>query len=258
MSMMIPDKSSRQTNDDRPRIAFNRNPIIEARNLYKSFGGVRATQDVSIEVFEGEIVGLIGPNGSGKTTLLNMMAGFYRPDAGQILFRGQNITGLSANQIARLGIIRTWQDPRIVSALWVRQNIEIGGLASGNKGPEQARFVSELIEIFDLVEVEEQKAGLLSYGRQKIVALARSLAAKPEVLMLDEPLAGLSAPEQKQMVRYIREFQRTGSVVIVDHAFGVIMTLCDRVVVLNSGSKLAEGTPAEIASNKSVVEVYLR
>ena len=231
--------------------------VVQARNLYKSFGGVQATHDVSMRVLGGEVVGLIGPNGSGKTTFLNLLAGFYRPDAGQVILRGENITGRSANQIARRGMIRSWQDPRIIGALTVRQNIELGQLAAGRSEAAHPGLVSDLLERFGFADVSGQAAGALSYGKQKMVALARSLAARPIVLMLDEPLAGLSAPEQQQMVSYIRDFQREGSVVIVDHAFGVIMKLCERVVVLNSGRKLAEGTPDEIASDKAVAEVYL-
>lgn len=235
----------------------NTSVVLEARNLFKSFGGVHATQNVSAHVKRGEIVGLIGPNGSGKTTLLNLLAGFYRPDAGRVMLHGEDVTGYAANQIARRGLIRSWQDPRVVGSLSVRRNIELGGLAAGKSGSEQDKFVAELIDKFGLSDVADKPAAAMPYGKQKVVALARALAARPSVLMLDEPLAGLSLPEQEQMVGYIREFSSGGSVVIVDHAFGVIVKLCERVVVLNSGCKLAEGKPDEIASDKSVAEVYL-
>jgi branched-chain amino acid transport system ATP-binding protein len=234
-----------------------RDIVLDARNLVKSFGGVHATQNVSIHVVDREIVGLIGPNGSGKTTLLNLLAGFYRPDAGSIVFRGQPIAGRSANQIARLGLIRSWQDPRTIGSLTVRENVELGSVASGRGGPTQETRIAELLEKFELGAVSHRRATELPYGKQKIVALARTFAAQPTLLMLDEPLAGLSMPEQQQMVGYIREFQNRGSVIIVDHAFSVMAKLCDRLAVLNSGQKLAEGTPAEISADRRVAEVYL-
>jgi ABC-type branched-subunit amino acid transport system ATPase component len=232
-------------------------PAVEGRNLYKSFGGVKALENVSLRVLDREIFGLIGPNGSGKTTLLNLLAGFYRPDAGQVLLRGKSITGSSANQIARHGMLRCWQDPRVVPAMTIRDNVELGWIASGRFKGAPHDVVAGLLQKFGFVDVADEPAGMLSYGKQKIIALARSLAAQPRVLLLDEPLAGLSLPEQQEMIGYIRDFRSNGTVVIVDHAFGVIMKLCDRVMVLNAGRKLAEGTPTEIAANKAVAEVYL-
>lgn len=233
------------------------NVVLDARNLVKSFGGVHATQNVSIRVVDREIFGLIGPNGSGKTTLLNLLAGFYQPDAGSIVFRGQPIAGRSANEIARLGLVRSWQDPRTIGSLTVWENVELGSIASGRTGPAQKARIAGLLEKFELTSVSDRRAAELPYGKQKIVALARTFAVRPTLLMLDEPLAGLSIPEQQQMVGYIREFQRVGSVIIVDHAFSVMAKLCDRLAVLNSGQKLAEGTPAEISADRRVAEVYL-
>jgi branched-chain amino acid transport system ATP-binding protein len=220
--------------------------------LHKSFGGVHAVSDVNFSVMPGEIVGLIGPNGSGKTTALNLIAGLHRPDAGSILFLGHELVGLRPYDIARLGVIRTWQDPRIVDGMTVRQNVELGRVSLG-KAPGAAAAV---LPLFRLEDAADTPAGILPYGRQKIVALARSLAVEPRLLVLDEPLAGLSKSEIAFVLEIIREFRSRGSVLIVDHAFGAISRLCDRVVVLNSGRKVVEGTPREVAGNLEVREIY--
>jgi ABC-type branched-subunit amino acid transport system ATPase component len=228
---------------------------IEIRRLHKSFGGVRAVWDVSFTVPAGKTVGLIGPNGSGKTTLLNLLAGYYKPDAGEILYRGTDLAGLAPERIARAGVIRTWQDPRIVPDLTVAENIAIGALARGAAMPNDAAR-RELLAESGLSAVANTPAGSLPYGQQKLVAIARSLAASPAVLLLDEPLAGLSAFERQHVVGLIERFRATGTVLLVDHAFGVIAQLCDHVVVLNTGTKLTEGPPTVISKDPSVIEVY--
>jgi ABC-type branched-subunit amino acid transport system ATPase component len=230
--------------------------ICVMERLHKAFGGIRAVWDVSFSVDAGQVVGLIGPNGSGKTTVMNLIAGYLRPDAGEVVFRGRRLAGLPANAIARLGLVRTWQDPRIIPDLTTRQNIELGPLASGAPHDGADELITSLLEEFGLRDVAQRPAGVLSYGAQKVVAIARSLAAEPQMLLLDEPLAGLSAEQRDQVVAAVQRFRKSGTVLIVDHSFGVIAKLCDRVVVLNAGGLLTEGRPDAIAADPKVAEVY--
>lgn len=232
----------------------SKQPILLVDRLHKSFGGVRAVWDVSFEVLPRQTVGLIGPNGSGKTTLLNLIAGLFRSDAGNIVFNGEDCTGYTANQIARRGVVRTWQDPRVVPDMTVRQNVSLGRIAC--RRDSIAFDIDAVLYQFGLSEFADSAARILPYGQQKLLALARSLAALPTVLLLDEPLAGLSALERQKAVLAVQTFGKVGTVLIVDHAFGVISQLCDKMVVLNAGTKLVEGPPAEIAKNQNVIEVY--
>jgi ABC-type branched-subunit amino acid transport system ATPase component len=225
---------------------------LNVARLHKSFGGVQAVRNVSFSVTPGEIVGLIGPNGSGKTTVLNLIAGLYRPDAGSATFLGNELVGLRPYNVARLGVIRTWQDPRIVDAMTVRQNVELGRISLG----QTLGTTGQILSLLRLDDAADAPAGILPYGRQKIVALARSLAVEPRLLLLDEPLAGLSRSEIAFVLGIIRDFRSRGTVLIVDHAFGAISQLCDRVVVLNSGHKVSEGTPSEVAGDREVREIY--
>lgn len=230
--------------------------ICSVKRLYKAFGGIRAVWDLSFSVQHRQVVGLIGPNGSGKTTVMNLIAGYHRPDAGNVYFNNHRLTGLSAHEIARAGVVRTWQDPRTIPHLTVRQNVELGAFARGQRVEQEEDLINSLIDEFQLRTVEDQLVGSLPYGTLKIVALARSLAAKPKMLLLDEPLAGLSFEHRDCVIAAIQRFRGTGTVLIVDHSFGVIAQLCDRVLVLNTGNLLAEGRPSEIADDPRVAEVY--
>jgi ABC-type branched-subunit amino acid transport system ATPase component len=227
---------------------------LKVDRLHKAFGGVRAVWDVSFSVRRGQTVGLIGPNGSGKTTLLNLVAGHYRPDAGAVWSEGENLAGLSPQRIARKGVIRTWQDPRIIPEMTVAENVAIGRLARGLRAKNEV--VEHLLDSVGLLPQAGVIAAALPYGQQKLLALSRSLAAEPAILLLDEPLAGLSAVERELVIRLIEGFRQTGTVLLVDHAFGVVAQLCDHVVVLNSGAKLTEGIPGTIARDPAVIEVY--
>ena len=224
--------------------------------LHKAFGGIRAVWDLTFSIQDRQVLGLIGPNGSGKTTVMNLIAGFHRPDAGDVYFNGRRLTGRAAYDIARLGLVRTWQDPRIIPHLTTRQNIELGAFASGNNNHSDETQINKLLQNFQLTTAEQQLVGTLPYGTQKIIALARTLAAKPRLLLLDEPLAGLSADHRNCVIEAVQQFRSTGAVLIVDHSFGVIAKLCDRVLVLNAGQLIAEGTPAEIEADPKVAEVY--
>jgi len=230
------------------------NSALIINRLHKSFGGVRAVWDVSFEVQRGQTVGLIGPNGSGKTTLLNLIAGHYRPDAGEVVYQRENLAGLPPQRIARRGLIRTWQDPRIIPDMTVAENASIGRMARGLRA--ETEVVGHFLDAVGLRARAGIPAGVLPYGQQKLLALARSLVTEPTILLLDEPLAGLSAVERELVIRLIQEFRQTGTVLLVDHAFGVVAQLCDHVVVLNSGKKLTEGVPAAVARDPTVIEVY--
>lgn len=230
---------------------------LAVRSLYKSFGGIHAVAGVEFSACIGEIVGIIGPNGSGKTTLLNVLAGYYRADAGAIVLFGEDIVGLPANEVAQRGLLRTWQDPRVVEGMTVRQNTSLGLLARrGAKAASAAEKVDALLKEFHLDDCAHMIAGTLSYGQQKIVSIARTFAAEPTFLLLDEPLAGLSKTEVSFVFDIIRKFRSTGTVLIVDHAFGSLSRLCDRVIVLNSGRKLTEGSFSQVAEDPEVKEVY--
>lgn len=246
--------SGRQENHDFTSKDGLPTDALSIRHLHKSFGGVRAVSGVDFSIRRNEVVGLIGPNGSGKTTLLNVLVGHYRADAGSVTLFGNEIAGLPAHQIARRGVIRTWQDPRIVPGLTARKNIMLGALA--RLGSDATGEVNALLERFRLTNQADLLAENLPYGQQKMVSIARSLAASPAVLLLDEPLAGLSQIEIAFVLEIINAFRETGTVLIVDHAFGVISRLCDRIVVLNSGRKLIEGSPQEVAASPAVREVY--
>lgn len=230
-------------------------PMFEVSRLFKTFGGIRACDDVSFAVERNEVLGLIGPNGSGKTTVLNLIAGFHAPDSGRILLDGSDLVGQSANAISRRGVCRAWQDPRIIPGISVYENIELGMLAQGSRSTNAAA-IGTLLEQLDLERHAHEVASELPYGMQKMVALARTLAARPSLLLLDEPLAGLSESEIHRVTRLVRAHTERGSVIIVDHAFGTMMDTCDRVVVLNSGRKVVEGLPAEVRAHPTVAEVY--
>lgn len=230
-------------------------PVLQVKRVHKMFGGIRANWDISLDVYDNEIVGLIGPNGSGKTTLIHLIAGYFRADGGQIFFNGKALQGLSPHMIARCGVIRTWQDPRIVPSFTVRDNVMLGHIANAARLQDTAS-VDELLESFGLAQLANQNAENLSYGQQKVISLARAMACGPKLLLLDEPLAGISLADRGRVVELIRGFRRRGAILIVDHAFGVLAQLCDRVVVLDSGTKLVEGTPEVVARDPKVMEVY--
>ena len=249
-----------KSNSDYAAAGTRHQVALEVRHLHKSFGGIQAVRDVSFRVQVGEIVGLIGPNGSGKTTVLNLLAGYHRADAGEVILFGHDVTGLSANQVARKGMLRTWQDPRAVDDLTVRQNVALGMFARGRNPHDGATGspadIDALLRQFHIQDCADIRAGELPYGRQKIVSLARTFSAQPRFLLLDEPLAGLSKVEIAFVFDIIGSFRTRGTVVIVDHAFGSLSRLSDRVIVLNSGQKLIEGLPAEVAKDPVVREVY--
>jgi len=247
--------------------------ILELDGLTRAFGRLTAVDGVSLSVSEGEIRGLIGPNGSGKTTLFNVISGFLRPTGGKVLFRGEAIAGLGPHRIARRGLVRTFQITSVYRDLSVRDNIVMGHHLelSGEAGPfgwlrgrakqtwKAVEAHSEaLLELFGLGDVRDSKAGLLPAGRQRLLSMATALAARPRMLLLDEPLAGLSAAERADAVRKIAVLRDRGlTLLLVEHDVKSVLSLCDRITVVDFGRKIAEGPPEVIARDARVIEAYL-
>ncbi|MCR4282991.1 MAG: ABC transporter ATP-binding protein [Bauldia sp.] len=234
--------------------------ILELIGLRKAFGGLVAVDDITITVEPGEILGLIGPNGSGKTTALNMISGALRPDRGEIRFRGQAITTLAPNQIAKLGIARTFQLVRVLENLSCLDNV-IAGLAFrhdplwGNAARERAMSLLDRVGLATRAGVP---AGQLTYIDQKRLELARALALDPELLLLDEWLAGLNQSELQIGIELVRSLRTEGlTIVLVEHVMDAIRSLCDRCVVMNAGKKIADGPPAAVLADREVIAAYI-
>lgn len=247
--------------------------ILQAQGVSKRFGGVAALTGVDLEVSAGEIRGLIGPNGSGKTTLLNVLSGAIRPDAGAIRFRGQAIQGAQPAAIARAGLARTFQNLKLFEKMSVLENVLVGRhmhLRAGlwatalRLGPfvrEEAAARQRALELLDFVGLAGRAGDTardLSYGERRLLEIARALACEPQLLLLDEPVAGMNDSEKEHAIRLIQRIRSSGvAVLLVEHSMRVIMTVCDRITVLNYGRRLAEGRPDQIQGNPEVVEAYL-
>ncbi|HXF42047.1 MAG TPA: ABC transporter ATP-binding protein [Blastocatellia bacterium] len=234
--------------------------LLEVKNLTKRFGGVVAVDSLSFSVSAGETVSIIGPNGAGKTTVFDLITGFHNATAGEIIFDGSNLIGKKSHQIAKAGIGRTFQLVRPLRGLSVFENVLVGAFArTGDRG-EARRIADDILEFTDLSSLRDSQADGLPIGLRKRLELARSLATGPKLILLDEVMSGLNPSESKQaieLIKRLRDERGISAVAGVEHVMQVVMSISDRVIVLNHGKKLAEGRPEEVASNPEVVAAYL-
>lgn len=252
-----------------------REPLLRAEDITITFGGLTALNHVSLEIYPGEIMAIIGPNGAGKTTLLNIINGFYKADEGHIFFEGKELTKkMKPNRIAALGIARTFQNLALFRGMPTLGNIMIGRTMKMNSSVlsqalywrmsekeeiEHRAAVEYIIDFLQIENIRKTPASMLPYGLQKRVELARALAAEPKLLLLDEPMAGMNLEEKEDIARFVLDAnEELGyTIALIEHDMGVVMDICDRLVVLDFGNKIAEGTPDEIKSNPKVIKAYL-
>jgi branched-chain amino acid transport system ATP-binding protein len=232
--------------------------ILEIRHVSKFFGGLAANSDVSFEVAAGTISGLIGPNGAGKTTLFNCITGYYAPSKGEVIFNGRRMNGLHPDKVCKLGMVRTWQKVRPLTNLSVLDNVVVGALCRTNSVKEARDMAHRQLAVVRLDGKSNVLAGALPIGERKKLEVARVLATGPKLLLLDEVMGGLNPAESEEIIRLILEIKTQGvTQIVIEHDMKAIMRLSDRIVVLNSGEKLAEGSPQEVVDNPQVVEAYL-
>ncbi|HET6421615.1 MAG TPA: ABC transporter ATP-binding protein [Geobacteraceae bacterium] len=232
--------------------------IIELKHVSKFFGGLAANSDVSFSIEEGTIVGLIGPNGAGKTTLFNCITGYYPPSRGSIFFNGRRIDGLQPHKVCRLGMARTWQKVRPLIKMSVLDNVMVGALCRTNSLSRARNIAMEQLAVVRLDHKACFLSGGLPIGERKKLEMARVLATRPKLLLLDEVMGGLNPAESEEIIRLILDIKAQGvTQMVIEHDMKAIMRISDRVVVLNSGEKLAEGTPEEIVNNQEVIDAYL-
>ena len=247
--------------------------LLEIKNLFRRFGGLQAVSDVSFSVPQGMIKAVIGPNGAGKTTLFNLISGTLPPSSGAIQFKGKPIQGLEPHRIARQGMARTYQNIKLYPGMTALENVMVGrhcrsraGFLSGmlslpwsRKEEKASRAAAmDLLALLDIADLAEVEATSLAFGQQRAVEFARALATEPELLLLDEPAAGLNIYETAEVARLISKINGQGiTVLLVEHDMSLVMDISQEIVVLSFGEKIAEGTPAEIQHNKEVIRIYL-
>ncbi|HEX2137840.1 MAG TPA: branched-chain amino acid ABC transporter ATP-binding protein/permease [Microvirga sp.] len=233
-------------------------PLLEVRGLSKSFGGLRAVQDVSFTVPEGSLIGIIGPNGAGKTTLFNLLNGFQKPSAGEVLFRGENLVGLEPSSICKRGIGRTFQVARPFSRLSVLHNVLVGAYVAAPDEQTARRHAFEALRLVGLEDQAHRLAGGLPSKEQRLMELARALAGRPTLLLLDEILAGLGSSEVEEMIAVLQKLSATGiTIVIIEHTMHAMVRLSDHFIVLDHGALLTEGKPQDVTRDPAVIEAYL-
>jgi branched-chain amino acid transport system ATP-binding protein len=232
---------------------------VQATEIKVHFEGVRAVDGVDLTLARTEILGLIGPNGAGKTTLVNALSGFQQTTAGRVAIGGVDVTGWPPHRLARRGLSRTFQNIRLFPFLSVRENVEASAVATGMRRREASRWTAELLGRFSLADKAEMDARALPYGDERRLGIARALATRPRFLLLDEPAAGLNEAESVELGRSLREIHESFGcgLLVIEHDMHVIMTLCDRVHVLDYGKTIAIGTPAEIRRDPAVLAAYL-
>jgi branched-chain amino acid transport system ATP-binding protein len=232
--------------------------LLEVNSVNKKFGGLLAVDNVSFQIAKGEIVGLIGPNGAGKTTLFNLVTGFYQPDRGQIRFKERSIIDQRPDQICGEGLVKTFQIVQPFFHLTVSQNVIIGALCRSNKLKEARRTADKIMSLLKLIDKKDTLCADLTYIDQKRVELAKTLATEPELLLLDEVVAGLTPTEVDELMAMIREIHAQGiTLFIVEHVMKVVMGLCTRILVMHHGKLISEGTPQKVSSDPAVIEAYL-
>ncbi len=247
--------------------------LLEVNGLTKHFGGIAAVKEISFGVREGEIFALIGPNGAGKTTVFNLISGMFKPDQGSIAFEGRPLTGLKTHHIAARGITRTYQNLQLFGGMSVLDNVMTGAYLKGKTGflkalarwpgsvAEDKRIRREALHLLSEVGLENQAelpAAALPFGQQRLLEIARSMAADPRLVLLDEPAAGLNSAETKVLAEYLKHLRQQGrSMVLVEHDMETVMEVADRIMVINFGESIAEGTPAQIQANPLVIKAYL-
>jgi branched-chain amino acid transport system ATP-binding protein len=239
---------------------MNGQPILQIQDVSKRFGGLQALLHVTFDLPEGQILGLIGPNGAGKTTLFNCINGIYPPEEGRVVFKGQDITGWKPYRVARLGLARTHQIVQPLNELTVLENV-MAGACFGHEQRTMGRaeeIADEVLGAVGLVERRDLLAASLNVAQKKRLELARALAARPYLLLLDEVLAGLNPTEITEMIEVVRQIREQGvTILIIEHVMHALMNVSDRVIVLDYGQQIAEGTPDEVANDPSVIEAYL-
>lgn len=247
--------------------------LLEVKNIRRSFGGLKAVNDVSFDVAAGTIKAVIGPNGAGKTTLFNLIAGALKPDGGAVLFNGRSIYGLPPFRIAAAGISRTFQNIKLFANMTVAENIMVGRHTRSSAGfpsamlslprtwREEREIEAKAIELARLFGIEDSldaKASSLDFGRQRAVEFARALASEPELLLLDEPAAGLNIYETNELSKLITKIRGMGiTILLIEHDMSLVMDISDEIVVLSYGEKIAEGPPCNVRNNPQVIAVYL-